>query len=154
MSLFVHYNAQTYVKVNGFTLPALMLNAGIETKLTDKTTFQADVFVSPWKSLFGNRMLFAIGSLEYRYYFTESFKNWYVAANTGVAIYRMQKYNHLNLGIHQEGYSILLGGTVGYVVKVNDKINLDIFLASSIFSVLIYSIVIPPVTGLKSFSPI
>ena len=33
----------------------------------------------------------------------------------------MQKYNHLNLGIHQEGYSILLGGTVGYVVKVNDK---------------------------------
>ena len=82
MSLFVHYNGQTYVKVNGFTLPALMLNAGIETKLTDKTTFQADVFVSPWKSLFGNRMLFAIGSLEYRYYFTESFKNWYVAANT------------------------------------------------------------------------
>jgi len=128
MSLFVHYNAQTYVKVNGFTLPALMLNAGIETKLTDKTTFQADVFVSPWKSLFGNKMLFAIGSLEYRYYFTESFKNWYVAANTGVAIYRMQKYNYLNLGIHQEGYSILLGGTVGYVVKVNDKINLDIFL--------------------------
>ena len=61
MSLFVHYNAQTYVKVNGFTLPALMLNAGIETKLTDKTTFQADVFVSPWKSVFGNRMLFAIG---------------------------------------------------------------------------------------------
>jgi hypothetical protein len=50
MSLFVHYNAQTYVKVNGFTLPALMLNAGIETKLTDKTTFQADVFISPWKS--------------------------------------------------------------------------------------------------------
>ena len=38
-----------------------------------------------------------------------------------------KKYNHLNLGIHQEGYSILLGGTVGYVVKVNDKINLDIF---------------------------
>ena len=36
MSLFVHHNAQTYVKVNGFTLPALMLNAGIETKLTDK----------------------------------------------------------------------------------------------------------------------
>ena len=32
------------------------------------------------------------------------------------------------MGIHQEGYSILLGGTVGYVVKVNDKINLDIFL--------------------------
>ncbi len=32
------------------------------------------------------------------------------------------------MGTHQEGYSILLGGTVGYVVKVNDKINLDIFL--------------------------
>lgn len=127
-SIGVNVSAQTYVKVNGLTLPALMLNAGIETKLTDKTTFQGDVFVSPWKSVFGNRMLFAIGTLEYRYYFTESFKNWYVAANTGVAIYRMQKYNHLNLGIHQEGYSILLGGTVGYVVKVNDKINLDIFL--------------------------
>jgi hypothetical protein len=56
MSLFVHYNAQTYVKVNGFTLPALMLNAGIETKLTDKTTFQADVFIS-LEICFGNRML-------------------------------------------------------------------------------------------------
>ena len=37
ISLYAHHNAQTYVKVNGFTLPALMLNAGIETKLTDKT---------------------------------------------------------------------------------------------------------------------
>ena len=53
ISLYAHHNAQTYVKVNGFTLPALMLNAGIETKLTDKTTFQADVFVSPWKSVLG-----------------------------------------------------------------------------------------------------
>ena len=72
-------------------------------------------------------MLFAIGSLEYRYYFTESFKigMWPLIQEKG--IYRMQKYNHLNLGIHQEGYSIILGGTVGYVVKVNDKINLDIF---------------------------
>ena len=127
-SIGINVSAQTYVKVNGFTLPALMLNAGIETKLSNKTTFQADIFISPWKSLFDNRMLLATGTLEYRYYFTESFKNWYVAANTGVAIYRMQKYNHLNLGIHQEGYSILVGGTVGYVVKVNDKINLDIFL--------------------------
>ncbi len=128
MSLFVHFNAQTYVKVNGFTLPALMLNAGIETKLSNKTTFQADVFVSPWNYLFENKMLFAIGTLEYRYYFTESFKNWYVGANTGAAIYKMQKFNHLNTGVHQEGYSVFLGGTVGYVVKVNDKINLDIFL--------------------------
>jgi len=128
ISMCVHYNAQTYVKVNGFTLPALMLNAGIETKLTDKTTFQTDVFISPWNYLFENKMLFAIGTLEYRYYFTESFKNWYVGANTGAAIYKMQKFNHLNTGVHQEGYSIFLGGTVGYVVKVNDKINLDIFL--------------------------
>lgn len=128
LSIAMHTSAQTYAKVNAITLPALFLNVGIETKLTNKTTFQGDLFISPWKSVFGNRMLFAIGTLEYRYYFTESFKNWYVAANTGVAIYRMQKYDHLNLGIHQEGYSILLGGTVGYVVKVNDKINLDIFL--------------------------
>ena len=56
-------------------LPALMLNAGIETKLTDKTTFQADVFRFPLEICFGNRMLFAVGNLEYRYYFTESFKN-------------------------------------------------------------------------------
>ena len=127
-SIGINVSAQTYVKVNGFTLPALMLNAGIETKLSNKTTFQADIFISPWKSLFDNRMLLATGTLEYRYYFTESFKNWYVAANTGAAVYRMQKFNHLNTGVHQEGYSVFLGGTVGYVVKVNDKINLDIFL--------------------------
>ncbi|MFN4075713.1 MAG: hypothetical protein ACK4HC_07415 [Cloacibacterium sp.] len=40
MSLFVHYNAQTYVKVNGFTLPALMLNAGIERNLQIKLLFK------------------------------------------------------------------------------------------------------------------
>ena len=60
------------------------------------------MFLFPLKSLFGNRMLFAIGSLEYRYYFTESFKNWYVAANTGEGFIECKKYNHLNLGIHQK----------------------------------------------------
>lgn len=128
LSIYSLNFAQTYVKLNAFTLPALMLNTAIETKLTNKTTFQADLFISPWNSVFYNKMLFAIGTVEYRYYFKESFKNWYIGANTGAAIYRMQKFNHLNTGIHQEGYSIFLGGTVGYVVKVNDKINLDLFL--------------------------
>lgn len=121
-------SAQTYVKVNAFTLPALLLNVGIEKKLTEKTTLQGDLLVSPWNSVFENRMLFALSTIEYRYYFKESFKNWYLGVNTGGAIYRMQKFNHLNTGIHQEGYSIFLGGTLGYVVKINDKINLDLYL--------------------------
>ena len=51
-----------------------MLNAGIETKLSDKTTFQADVLFPLGNHFSEIEWLFAIGSLEYRYYFTESFK--------------------------------------------------------------------------------
>lgn len=120
--------AQTYVKVNAFTIPALVLNVGIEKKLSEKTTLQGDLMVSPWKSVFDNRMLFALSTIEYRYYFSESFEKWYIAANAGGAIYNFQKYNQLNTGIHQKGYSLLLGGTLGYVVKLKDNINLDIYL--------------------------
>ena len=50
-----------FQKVNGFTLPALMLNAGIETETLDENTFQTDVFVSPLETLFGIECFLVLG---------------------------------------------------------------------------------------------
>ncbi len=120
--------AQTYAKVNVVTLPAGMLNAGLETKLGKKTTIQAEVFVSPWKSFLGKRLQVYYTGVEGRYYFKESFKGFYAGANFGLAIFDIQKWNYLQSQNHQRGFTIMTGATIGYQYKINDRWNADIFI--------------------------
>lgn len=133
----------TYIKGNALFLPIGMLNAGIETQLSPKFTFQGDIFISPWKSFAKHEAQIYMLGLEGRYYFKEAFKHWYIGANFSSARFIIQKWNYWKSGfyqyeedspiynksdLYQDGFSFMLGATVGYQFEVNEKWNIDLYL--------------------------
>lgn len=133
----------TYIKANALFLPVGMLNAGIETQLSDKYTFQADIFISPWKSFAGKYAQVYMIGFEGRYYFNQAFKHWYVGANFSAARYILQKWNYWGNGpyqyeqdapiynksdLYQDGFSFMLGAVVGYQFQLSENWNMDLYI--------------------------
>lgn len=117
-----------YIKGNALFLTLGMLNVGLEYQLKEKVTLQADVFISPWKSLMGNHAQAYMGTLEGRYYFTKAFSKFYVGLNIGSAVFDIQKWNYINTYRYQRGFTVLAGATVGYQFKIKEKLNIDLYL--------------------------
>ena len=135
---------QTYIKGNALFLPILMFNGGIEHQLNKKVTLQGDFFISPWKSFGGkNAQIYMVGA-EGRYYFDSAFQKWYIGGNVSLAAFNISKWNYwndnlyvhkdgfvtdyINSNLYQKGFSIILGATVGYQFKFNDRWNMDLYL--------------------------
>jgi hypothetical protein len=121
-------NGQTYVKVNALSTILTIPNIGIETSIGKKSTLQFDLLASFWKSINDKPAEFYIFVSEYRYHFHEKFNGFYLGANVGATKFRFQKWNYLDTNKYQEGIGYLIGVTVGYQKKLNDKFVLDFFL--------------------------
>lgn len=134
-----------YVKANALFLPIGILNAGVEYQLKEKITVQADVFISPWKSFMGKYAQVYILGFDGRYYFNEAFKHWYVGANISGARYIVQKWNYwsdityqytpesptyITSDLYQNGFTFMLGATVGYQFQLSDRWNMDLYLGA------------------------
>jgi hypothetical protein len=119
--------SQTYIKVNALTTLLTIPNVGIETSIGKKSTFQFDVTASFWKSVDGKPKEFYIFIPEYRYHFKEKDKGFYAGAHVGGTIFNFQKWNYLNTDNYEKGFGFLMGVTLGYKVKINDKFSLDCF---------------------------
>ncbi len=119
--------AQTVVKANLLTALVAVPHIGIETKIGAKTTFQIDAIASFWKSFNGGPQQFLIVIPEFRYHTKEAFKGFYVGAHIGGGAFKLQKWNYINTDRYQEGYNILIGGTIGYQFKINEKFNAEMF---------------------------
>lgn len=134
----------THIKGNVLFAPILVFNAGIEKQIAPKMTLQGDVFISPWKS-FAKRyaQVYMVG-LDARYYFTKAFDKFYVGANISTAAFQIQKWNYdgdnyyvskdgettpyLEKNLYQRGITLLVGVVGGYQFKINDKMNMDLYL--------------------------
>lgn len=124
----IHTQSQTYVKVNATSTLLTIPNVGIETSIGKKSTFQFDITASFWKSLKGNPMQFYIFIPEYRYHFHEKYNGFYVGVHIGATIFNFQKWNYLNTNKYEKGFGYLMGATIGYQKKINDRFLLDCFL--------------------------
>lgn len=124
----IQTQSQTYIKVNALTTILTIPNIGIETSLGKKTTFQFDILASPWKSINGKPFQFYTFIPEVRYFFKEKYNGFYVGANVGFSKFNFQKWNYLNTDLYQHGYGYLMGATIGYQKKLNDKFLVDFFL--------------------------
>ncbi|MEY4462431.1 MAG: hypothetical protein RLY98_971 [Bacteroidota bacterium] len=120
--------SQTFIKVNAFTTLLTIPNVGIETGIGKKSTFQFDVTASFWKSIKGNPRQFYLFIPEYRYHFKEKNNGFYVGAHIGATLFNFQKWNYINTNKYEEGLGYVMGATIGYKAKINDKIHLDCFL--------------------------
>ena len=96
--------AQTYIKANVFTTLLTIPNVGIETSI-------------------GNRFI-----PVYRYHFSEKTHGFYVGAHIGATLFNFQKWNYLNTNKYEEGLGYVMGATIGYKAKINEKLHLDCFI--------------------------
>lgn len=122
------FSAQTTAKVNLLTALFAVPQVGIETKLGFKTTFQLDVEAAYWKSFSGGPQQFLILIPEFRYYPKAAFDGFFIGAHIGGSVYRLQKWNYINTDFYQQGYSYLIGATIGYQVKINKNFGAEMFI--------------------------
>ena len=124
----IHSQSQTYIKVNAITTLLTIPNVGIETNIGKKSTFQFDILASPWKSLKGRPAQFYTFIPEYRYHFHEKYNGFYVGAHLGATLFNFQKWNYLNTDKYEKGFGYIMGATIGFQTKINDRFLLDCFL--------------------------
>lgn len=126
-------NAQIYGKLNLLYACVGIINPQVEFGLSEHSTFQTELVVSPWKRAFGDRhMLFGIFLNEYRYYFKQHNSGFYVGANAGLQIFNMSKLELFKGKIHLQnryckGYGYMLGACVGYEHRFRERWLLDAF---------------------------
>lgn len=122
-----HSEKSIYLKGNALFLPVAMINLGIETRISEKYTLQADTFISPWRSFLGNHAQLYMGHLEGRYYFRKVFEKWYIGVNSGFGFFDVTKWNYLGTGKYQRGFNYMLGATIGYQFQWKEKWNIDLY---------------------------
>lgn len=134
--------SQTYIKGNAVTALALIPHIGIETSIGTKSTFQFDTTASFWKSIDGKPYEFYTFISEYRYHFHEKNNGFYAGGHLGFDFFNVTKWNYIKLGIHQVGVGYVIGATLGYEKKINDRLMLDFFLGGGVHEAFYHSYII------------
>lgn len=135
-SVVFKVNAQIYGKLNGLYALAGIINPAVEFKLSPKSTFQTEFTYSPWNAIrwdgVDRPMKFIIFINEYRRYFKEHNKGWYLGGNVGMMAFNMTKPIFMNgkftfKHTSAKGYGFMLGISGGYEWIFKDKWMLDVF---------------------------
>ena len=129
-------SAQTYVKLNGLYALVGVVNPAVEFTLSPKSTFQTEIVVSPWKSINNHHALFCIFMGEYRRYFKEHNRGWYLGANIGMQAFDLSKPYIENWKLkfenrYSKGYGFMIGLCVGYEHIFRERWVLDAYLGWS-----------------------
>ncbi len=125
--------AQGYVKLNGLYALAGVVNPAVEFAISPKSTLQTEVVFSPWKSIHGKHMFFGILMGEYRRYFKEHNRGWYLGANLGMMAFDMSKPYIDGWSIrfenrYSKGYGMMIGLCVGWEWQFRERWLLDAYL--------------------------
>lgn len=124
--LFSQQQKDNYLKGNALLASFGIANVGYEHQLNHNKTLEIDALYSPWKSIEGNHAEALILSIEGRHFFDKAFNKWYVGGHIGGSRFNLTKWHYWNRNLYQEGYSYMIGLTVGYEYKWKDKWLIDI----------------------------
>ena len=132
--------AQTYFKLNGLYALAGVVNPQFEFVMSPHSAVQFEAVYSPWRSICGNHAHFGFFMGEYRYYFREAAKGWYVSGNAGLMGFDVSKprlfYNGKLLDFkdsYSKGFGILVGLGAGYQYTFKERWVVDAFIAIDFF---------------------
>lgn len=139
---FLPGKAQAYLKLNGLYALGGVVNPAVEIPLSAKATFQSEIAWSPWRSVtVGGRsgpMKFGIFLNEYRRYFGERNRGWYLGANAGGMAFHMTKpYWDRGPRLQQKsakGYGFMFGLAAGYQWRIGERWLVDAFFGWSFMS--------------------
>jgi len=127
-----HALPQGYVKLNALYAALGVINPAVEFAITPKSSLQTDIVISPWKSINGKHMNFAIFMGEYRRYFKAHNDGWYLGANIGMMAFDMTKPFIKDWKLQFEnryckGYGMMLGLCVGYEYRFRERWLVDAY---------------------------
>ena len=140
LSTYGGAQAQTYFKLNGLYALAGVINPQFEFVISPHSAVQFEAVYSPWRSICGNHAHFGFFMGEYRYYFREAAKGWYVSGNAGLMGFDVSKprlfYNGKLLDFkdsYSKGFGILVGLGAGYQYTFKERWVVDAFIAIDFF---------------------
>ena len=127
-----HALPQGYVKLNALYAALGVINPAVEFAITPKSALQTDIVISPWKSINGKHMNFAIFMGEYRRYFKAHNDGWYLGANIGMMAFDMTKPFIKDWKLQFEdryckGYGMMIGLCVGYEYRFRERWLVDAY---------------------------
>ena len=128
--------AQGYLKMNALYATVGLINPQVEFIVSPHSTMSVDITYSPWRRWNGNHSHFVIYMNEYRYYFKESTRGWYLGANIAMHAFdinRPQFWERGRLISRQQdygkGFSVGFGIGAGWSHWLSDRWVLDVSFA-------------------------
>ena len=128
-------DAQIYAKLNGLYALVGVINPAVEFTVSPKSTFQTEIVFSPWKYVNDHGvvkpMKFGILMTEYRRYFKQHNRGWYLGANMGMMGFKMSKPQFSDGWFlenrYSKGYGMMIGICGGFEYQFADRWLLDAY---------------------------
>ena len=128
-------DAQIYAKLNGLYALVGVINPAVEFTVSPKSTFQTEIVFSPWKYVndhgVDKPMKFGILMTEYRRYFKQHNRGWYLGANMGMMGFKMSKPQFSDGWFlenrYSKGYGMMIGICGGFEYPFADRWLLDAY---------------------------
>ena len=128
-------DAQIYAKLNGLYALVGGINPAVEFTVSPKSTFQTEIVFSPWKYVndhgVDKPMKFGILMTEYRRYFKQHNRGWYLGANMGMMGFKMSKPQFSDGWFlenrYSKGYGMMIGICGGFEYQFADRWLLDAY---------------------------
>lgn len=128
-------DAQIYAKLNGLYALVGVINSAVEFTVSPKSTFQTEIVFSPWKYVndhgVDKPMKFGILMTEYRRYFKQHNRGWYLGANMGMMGFKMSKPQFSDGWFlenrYSKGYGMMIGICGGFEYQFADRWLLDAY---------------------------
>lgn len=128
-------DAQIYAKLNGLYALVGVINPAVEFTVSQKSTFQTEIVFSPWKYVndhgVDKPMKFGILMTEYRRYFKQHNRGWYLGANMGMMGFKMSKPQFSDGWFlenrYSKGYGMMIGICGGFEYQFADRWLLDAY---------------------------
>ena len=128
-------DAQIYAKLNGLYALVGVINPAVEFTVSPKSTFQTEIVFSPWKYVndhgVDKPMKFGILMTEYRRYFKQHNRGWYLGANMGMMGFKMAKPQFSDGWFlenrYSKGYGMMIGICGGFEYQFADRWLLDAY---------------------------
>ena len=128
-------DAQIYAKLNGLYALVGVINPAVEFTVSPKSTCQTEIVFSPWKYVndhgVDKPMKFGILMTEYRRYFKQHNRGWYLGANMGMMGFKMSKPQFSDGWFlenrYSKGYGMMIGICGGFEYQFADRWLLDAY---------------------------
>lgn len=128
-------DAQIYAKLNGLYALVGVINPAVEFTVSPKSTIQTEIVFSPWKYVSDHGvdkpMKFGILMTEYRRYFKQHNRGWYLGANMGMMGFKMSKPQFSDGWFlenrYSKGYGMMIGICGGFEYQFADRWLLDAY---------------------------